>query len=68
MTAPERQGRPRRITALVPESRGAGSIRIELDGERFGSVALEVVRTEQLRVGGELGEAQLARLATQAEG
>ncbi len=68
MTAPERQGRPRRITALVPESRGAGSIRIELDGERFGSVAPEVVRTEQLRVGGELGEAQLARLATQAEG
>jgi regulatory protein len=67
VTAPEGQGRPRRITALVPEPQGAGTIRIEVDGERFGSVAPEVVRAEQLQVGRELDEALLARLAAQAE-
>jgi regulatory protein len=67
VTAAEAQGRPRRITALVPELQGAGSIRIELNGERFGSVAPEVVGAEQLRVGSELDEALLTRLAAQAE-
>ena len=67
MTAPAGQGRPRRITALVPEPQGAGAIRIEVDGERFGSVEPEVVRAEQLRVGRELDEALIARLATQAD-
>jgi regulatory protein len=57
----------RRITALVPEPQGAGSIRIELDGTRFGSVAAEVVREERLQVGGELDESLLARLAAHAE-
>ena len=57
----------RRITALVPESQGAGSIRIEVDGTRFGSVAPEVVGAEQLRVGSELDEALLDRLAALAE-
>lgn len=60
------QGRPRRITALLAEPQ-AGSVRIEVDGERFGSVAPEVVRVEQLRVGRELDEALLARLAVEAE-
>jgi regulatory protein len=67
VTAPEGQGRPRRITALVPEPQGAGTIRIEVDGERFGSLAPEVVRAEQLRVGRELDQALLDRLAGQAE-
>ena len=49
MTAGDGQGRPRRITALVPEPQGAGSIRIEVDGARFGSVAPEVVHAEHLR-------------------
>jgi regulatory protein len=57
----------RRITALVPEPQGAGSIRIEVDGTRFGSVAAEVVQEERVRVGGELDEALLARLAVHAE-
>ena len=65
--AAEGQGRPRRITALVPEPQGAGSVRIEVDGERFGSVGPEVVRAEQLRVGRELDEALLARLGGEAE-
>ena len=67
MTAREEQARPRRITALVPEPQGAGSIRIEVDGVRFGPVAPEVMRAEQLRVGSELDEALLGRLAEQAE-
>jgi len=67
VTAPEGQGRPRRITALVPEPQGAGSIRIEVDGERFGSVAPEVAREERLEVGRELDQALLARLAVSAE-
>jgi regulatory protein len=67
VTAREGQARPRRLTALVPEPQGAGSIRIEVDGVRFGSVAPEVVRAEQLRVGSELDEALLGRLAEQAE-
>jgi regulatory protein len=66
VTAAEAQGRPRRITALVPELQGAGSIRIELNGERFGSVAPEVVGAEQLRVGSELDEALLTRLEVEA--
>jgi regulatory protein len=57
----------RRITALVAEPQGAGSIQIEVDGTRFGSVAPEVVRVEQLRVGLELDEALLGRLAGCAE-
>ena len=57
----------RRITALVPEPQGAGSIQIEVDGTRFGSVAPEVVGVEQLRVGLELDEALLGRLAGCAE-
>jgi regulatory protein len=57
----------RRITALVPEPQGAGSIRIEVDGARFGSVPPEVVREERLLVGSELDDAQLGRLAGLAE-
>jgi regulatory protein len=67
VTDPEAPPRGRRITALLPEPQGTGSVRIEVDGERFGSVAPEVVRAEQLRVGRELDEALLARLAGHAE-
>jgi regulatory protein len=67
VTAPGGPGRPRRITALVPEAQGAGSVRIEVDGERFGAVAPEVVGAERLQVGRELDEALLARLSAQAE-
>ena len=58
---------PARITALVPEPRGPGSVRIEVDGERFASVAPEVVRTHGLQVGRELDEALRARLGVEAD-
>jgi regulatory protein len=61
------QGRAARITALVPDPRGPGSVRIEVDGERFASVSPEVVRTHGLRVGRELDEALRARLEVEAD-
>ena len=67
MTAPAGQGRARRVTALVPEPHGGGSIRIEVDGQRFGSVSPEVVQAEGLRVGQELTGDLLGRLAGQAD-
>jgi regulatory protein len=67
VTVPQGASRPRRLTALVPEPQGAGAVRIEVDGERFGSVPPEVVRAERLQVGQELAEALLARLAALAE-
>jgi regulatory protein len=67
VTAPDGHGRPRRITALVPEPQGAGSIRIEVDGARFGTLPSEVMREERLRVGSELDDALLGRLAALAE-
>jgi regulatory protein len=59
--------RAARITALVPEPRGPGSVRIEVDGERFASVAPEVVRTHGLQVGRELDQALRARLEVEAD-
>ncbi|MBA3893840.1 MAG: regulatory protein RecX [Gemmatimonadales bacterium] len=64
---PEGRERPRRITALVPEPRGPGSVRIEVDGERFASVAPDVVRAHGLHVGRELDEALRARLEAEAD-
>ena len=61
------RGRAARITALVPEPRGPGSVRIEVDGERFASVSPEVVHTHGLRVGRELDQALRAQLEVEAE-
>jgi regulatory protein len=61
------RGRPARITALVPEPRGPGSVRIEVDGERFASVSPDVVRDHGLHVGRELDEALRARLHVEAD-
>jgi regulatory protein len=61
------QGRTPRITALVPEPRGPGSVRIEVDGERFASVSPEVVRTFDLRIGRELDDVLRARLEREAD-
>ena len=60
----ERRGR---ITALVPEARGGGSVRIEVDGERFASVSPDVVRARGLQVGRELDDALRALLDTEAQ-
>jgi regulatory protein len=64
---PEGRERSRRITALVPEPRGPGSVRIEVNGERFASVSPEVVRVHGLQVGRELDEALRARLEAEAD-
>jgi regulatory protein len=61
------QGRAARITALVPEPGGTGSVRIEVDGERFASVSPDVVRTHGLHVGRNLDEALRARLEVEAD-
>jgi len=61
------RGRAARITALVPEPRGPGSVRIEVDGERFASVSPDVVRTHGLHVGRELDEVLRARLEVEAD-
>ena len=66
MTAPAGAGRTRRLTALVPEL-GGGAVRIEVDGERFGALAPELVRAERLQVGQPLDEPLLGRLAALAE-
>jgi regulatory protein len=61
------RGRAARVTALVPEPRGPGSVRIEVDGERFASVSPDVVRTIGLQVGRELDETLRARLEAEAD-
>jgi regulatory protein len=64
---PGGQRRTPRITALVPDPRGPGSVRIEVDGERFASVSPEVVRTCELRLGQEIDDVLRARLEREAD-
>jgi regulatory protein len=61
------QERLGRITALAPEPRGPGSVRIEVNGERFASVSPDVVRAHGLHVGRELDEALRGRLEVEAD-
>ncbi len=61
------QHREPRITALVPESRGSGSVRVEVDGRRFASVSQEAATAQGLRVGRELDEALRGALEVEAE-
>jgi regulatory protein len=61
------QGRAARITALVPEPHGPGSVRIEVDGARFATVSPDVVRAHGLQVGRHLDEALRARLEVEAD-
>jgi regulatory protein len=56
-----------RITAVVPEPRGPGSVRIEVEGERFASVSPELVRALGLGPGRELDPPLRARLEAEAE-
>ncbi len=61
------QERRSRITALVPEPGGIGSVRIEVDGARFAAVSPDVVRRAELRVGRELDDALRALLDAEAQ-
>lgn len=55
------------VTALVPDPRRGGTIRIDLDEARFASVPAEVVMAEGLALGGEVGPALQARLTAEAD-
>lgn len=57
--------RARRLTALLPDPRRAGALRLEIDGAPFGALAREDARG--LAVGLELDEALLRRLTTAAD-
>jgi regulatory protein len=56
-----------RITALDPDPRRPGAVRLEVDGARFGSVPRELVGAEGLTVGRQLDEALHARLSAAAD-
>lgn len=55
------------ITALVPDPRRAGTIRIEVGGARFASVPAEVAHAEGLAVGREVDGALRQRLVAEAD-
>jgi len=57
-----------RITALTPDPRRPGAVRLELDGTPFGPVPGEVLAQERLTVGQAVGEEQRLRLAAAADG
>jgi regulatory protein len=58
---------PGRVTALDTDPRRAGTVRIDLDEQRFASVPAELVLLEGLRVGHVLDAALRARLGSAAE-
>jgi len=55
------------VTALVPDPRRPGTMRIDLDEARFASVPAEVVMAEGLAMGGAVGPALQARLTAEAD-
>jgi regulatory protein len=55
------------VTALLPDVRLAGAVRIEVDGEPFATVAAEVVAAEGIVPGGALPEAARERLGAAAD-
>jgi regulatory protein len=55
------------ITALAPDPRRPGTMRIDLDEARFASVPAEVVVAEGLAVGREVGAALQGRLTAEAD-
>ena len=55
------------VTALVPDARLTGAVRIELDGQPFATVSSEAVAGAGLVVGGVLDEATRERLSAAAD-
>jgi regulatory protein len=55
------------ITALLPDPRHPGAVRIEIDGERFGAIGREVVENEGLAVGWEIDPPLRERLTAAAD-
>jgi regulatory protein len=62
----EAQPQPR-VTALAPDPRRPGSVRVEVDGARFGTLPAEVAVAERLAVGVSLSEEQASRLGEAAD-
>jgi regulatory protein len=58
---------PARITALEPDPRRPGAVRIEVDGLRFGAISREVAAGESLAVGRTLDPALQQRLSEAAD-
>ena len=56
-----------RITGLEPDPRRPGTVRLEIDGARFGAVPRELVATEGLKVGGSVNGGTLERLGAAAD-
>lgn len=56
-----------RITALEPDPRRPETVRVEIDGTRFGAVPRELVSAAGLRVGRELDEELQERLGAAAD-
>jgi hypothetical protein len=55
------------VTALEPDPRGSGGIRVHVDGVSFAMVAVEDVRNLSLAVGSPLAAEMMARLERRAE-
>jgi regulatory protein len=55
------------VTALEPDHRGSGGVRVHVDGQSFALIAAEDVRALSLEVGAPLAAAALARLEHRAE-
>lgn len=56
-----------RITALDPDPRRPQTVRLEIDGARFGAIPRELVSAEGLRVGRELDDTLQERLGAAAD-
>src|SRR3954471_1357776 len=56
-----------RITAVEPDPRRPDSVRVEIDGARFGAIPLHLVSAEGLAVGRLVDEVLQERLATAAD-
>jgi regulatory protein len=57
-----------RLTAIEPDPRRPGAVRLEIDGARFGAIARDVAASEGLTVGQEVDAGLLDRLAEAADG
>jgi len=56
-----------RVTALVPDPRRPGTVRIEVDGARFGAVPAEFLAAERVAVGVAVSDELAVRLGAAAD-
>ncbi len=63
----QRTGRPPVITAITPDPRRAGAVRVEVDRAPFASISQEAVTAQALAAGRELDENLRERLGLEAD-